>query len=186
MVTSIWLDICPGTDLPPGGTKPLSDPVSTVSNGVLWHSPKISFTISAHEFNYWYYPARIRLKPIPHLPETNVPKAYGVSFQICTLQCYALLWFGYIGFVDTRDAFLIFLRVASLEVVRLLVGPGTSELKRLKNMTNTKPSAKMKHIQNILIRNIKMYLPFIAFLNTDITQVVEILPKIRQELIYSS
>ena len=36
------------------------------------------------------------------------------------------------------------------------------------------------------IRNRKMYLQFITFLHTDITQVVEILSHVRQELTYST
>ena len=36
------------------------------------------------------------------------------------------------------------------------------------------------------IENIKMYLQFISLLHTDMTQAVEILPLVRQELIYST
>ena len=37
----------------------------------------------------------------------------------------------------------------------------------------------------VFIRGIKIYVQFISLLHTDMTQVVEIPPRVRQELIYS-
>ena len=47
MATQIWVNIGSGNGLVPDGTKPLSEPMLTTINEVLWHSPESNFTASA-------------------------------------------------------------------------------------------------------------------------------------------
>ena len=63
----IWVNIGSGNGLLPDGIKPLPEPMLTIIQGVLWHSPQRNFTeVSVHFKNTSI------LLPVPHIPEVSV------------------------------------------------------------------------------------------------------------------
>ena len=149
---------------------------------VLWHSPESNFTVNAQVWLLVYIISLriILLKLLPHLPganELNHSLNHQWRFNQNTVRkinfkmFYAKWWPFHLGL--------------SVLTHRWWDNAPWSDIKtwlrnRLINFLLPQCSVINPLHAKFFRRSIKMYLPFISFFDNDMTQVVEILPYVRQ------